>query len=120
MTTNDTITIYCNQTFNGIILIWSAYSNGAAQDWGWQASYVPESLYFGCSNRGVRFTLTSGGVNNGALTPTILASKYLYFSCPTGETLTIKGWAGNNLSSTVAGNLTINNAAFVLRSVHSI
>ncbi len=93
-----------NQT-NGIILVWSAYSNGQAQNWWWNFNVIP------------KYWVNHNGGGNGVTCPMFGGSfsspcaKYVYIS-----NNKISGHNDNSQSGTANG-ITYNNGAYVLRYV---
>jgi len=89
---------------HGIILAWSAYSSGSAQNYNWSYDFVPVTHVKNHSGAGVGFTMMTEGVGT-------VGSKYLYIS-----TTSITGHAKNDDTGTSRG-ITYNNAYWVLREV---
>lgn len=90
---------------HGIVLVWSKYASGQANDSSWQFHFVPKSFvdFYGSGN-GCSFMLGGTRFSN-------MATKYLYISDGS-----IKGHADNTASGTASG-ITYNNSAYVLRYV---
>lgn len=88
---------------NGIILVFSNYSNGQEQNYDFQSFVVPKWLVNKHSGAGHQFPLFGGLVS-------VFATKYLYISDKT-----IKGH--NNNVKSGSGIVPYNNSAFVLRYV---
>lgn len=89
---------------NGIVLVFSAYANGQAQDYDFCEFFIPKKMVELKNGNGHTFTLT-----NNAFTK--VANKYLYIG-NTG----ITGVDSNEVSSTASG-ITFNNKYWVLRYV---
>lgn len=89
---------------NGIVLVFSPYDNGAAQNLDWHSFFVPKYLVSAHSGNYHTFNLLS-------LTFTRVASKSLYIY----DTY-IKGIANNSATGTNNG-ITYSNSAYVLRYV---
>lgn len=90
---------------NGIVLIWSAYSNGQAQDWNFNFSYIPKKfLDLGFSGNGHVCHLFSSIFGQ-------CATKYVYIN----DTFI----GGNNENSATGTNngITYANNQFVLRAI---
>lgn len=90
---------------NGIVLLWSAYVNGASQNYDFALFFIPKifvSLFPGC---GINMTMA-----NSSLTP--ICTKYCYI----GNQI-IMGAANNEKSGTSANGIVFNNKYWVLRAV---
>lgn len=83
---------------NGILLVWSGYASGAAQNYNWHYTFVPKWHVANASGAGMIDTWS-----NGAGAGAALMNKYVYIS-----DTTITGYAGNDDSP---------NNASVLRAV---
>lgn len=89
----------------GVVLIFSAYENGAAQDFRYVCHFVPKEMV----------TLSGGGgftVNLAEPNFAKMATKYLYI-----RNDRIDGNELNNTAGTAASGITFDNRAFVLRYV---
>ena len=89
---------------NGIVLVFSEYSDGAARNQTWSSHFVHKSLIASHSGTGNVFWMTT---SNGAY----MATKYLYIRDDG-----ITGHANNGLTFTNSG-VTLTNNRFVLRYV---
>lgn len=109
MNANHSITIpsIANQT-NGIILVFSYYTNGESAEREFQCFFVPKYLISKQSGNGHRFTMVYGLLSSFCV-------KYLYIT-----NTTIKGHENNNKSGTASSGVKYNNANFVLRYVIGI
>ena len=87
---------------NGIVLIWSVYANGTAQDYNFYFTFVPKYFVSAKAGRGV-YSATIG--------QDVHVSKYVYIN-----DTTIVGYSGNNSNDTVHG-VTLQNNSYVLRYV---
>lgn len=92
---------------NGIVLVWCAYSSGAAQDWDWHIDYVPKSWVAAHPNRGITCVMAAASFAR-------IGSKYVYVS-----DTAITGNANNNQSGSNNG-ITYNNAQWVLKEVWGV
>lgn len=92
-----------DQTY-GILLAFSAFSDGAVQDHSWQYFFVPKWHVLNRSGQGISIHLVGSNFSH-------VATKYLYVS-----EKRISGHANNDDSGTANG-ITYNNAEFVLREV---
>ena len=90
---------------NGIVLTFSKYSSGAAQDNSFNHFFVPRQWVTSYKGYGSAFTMMD--INFGQV-----CHKYLYIN----DTY-ITGHANNDASGTGASGIIYNNAAYVLRSV---
>lgn len=90
---------------HGIVLGWSAYVDGSAQNYNWVYNFVPKTHTSHGSGAG--FTLMTEGLGT-------VGSKYLYIT-----STSISGNAKNDDSGTASG-ITYNNAYWVLREVIGI
>lgn len=90
---------------NGIVLIWSYYSNGAASDFNFHSHFVPKWLVINYAGKGSDYHLADHTGN-------ILAHKYLYIS-----DTKITGNDDNDDDTIVGSQATYTNNAFVLRAV---
>lgn len=91
---------------NGIVLLFSRYSDGTAQNYHFQPHYVPKSQVSNHPGVGHSFLLTSDGTFN------IMACKYLYVN-----DTSIAGNAVNNTTGTGTSGIKYTNNAYVLRYV---
>lgn len=90
---------------HGIVLIWSAYSNGSAVDARWHCFFVPkEHVARNTANGGYNFVLAGTRFGN-------MATKYVYI-----KNTQINGHADNQASGTGSG-ITYDNSSYVLRYV---
>lgn len=90
---------------NGIVLVFSAYSNGAAQDYSFNSFFVSKRFIKEKSGFGNTFIMASNTFGN-------IATKYLYIN-----DASIAGNEHNDASGTSATGITYNNTSFVLRYV---
>lgn len=90
---------------NGIVLVWSYYTNGKAEDYNFHFHFIPKWFVKTYAGKGADFSLSNHTGN-------ILAHKYLYIS----DTKIVGNDynSNNNVSGTYA---TYINTAFVLRAV---
>jgi hypothetical protein len=93
-----------SQQENGIVLIFSAYSDGKAQDYSFNTFFVPKYAISTFSGKGFNFVMSASKFG-------YVATKYIYIT-----DTTVKGNADNTASGTANG-ITYNNSAFVLRYV---
>lgn len=91
---------------NGIVLLFSRYSDGTAQNYHFQPHYVPKSQVINHPGVGHSFLLTSDGSFS------IMACKYLYVN-----DTSIAGNAVNNTTGTGTSGIKYTNNAYVLRYV---
>lgn len=89
---------------NGIVLTFSRYASGEAQDTNFHQFFIPKAFATQKNGYGHTFTLAANKF-------TTMATKYLYIN-----NTHITGHADNNASGTVNG-ITYDNASFVLRYV---
>ena len=90
---------------NGIVLIWSAYSNGQAQDWNFNFSYIPKKfLDLGFSGNGYVCNLFSSKFGQ-------CATKYVYIND------TFIGGNSDNSATGTSNGITYANNQFVLRAI---
>lgn len=87
---------------HGVILVWSWYSGGQAQDYNFNFTVVPKWHVLVNNGAGIDCMMSSNGAKG---------HKYLYVSDDS-----IKGYADNMNTKTFAG-VTHDNASFVLRAV---
>ena len=93
-----------SQQLHGICLVWSAYSNGHAQDYDFCYTFIPKEHIKYYNSKGVNCSLT---------TYNYFANKYLYISDQT-----ITGHDDNDNTYTASdSNIHIKNDGFVLRKV---
>lgn len=91
---------------NGIVLVWSYYTNGAADNSNFQMTYIPKHFITLHAGKGVVSTLTNSSTN-------MMCSKYTYVS-----DTKITGYAGNDDASAVKDTgITTIPKNFVLRYV---
>jgi hypothetical protein len=90
---------------SGIVLVWSRYADGVAQEAGFNSFFIPKALIDIKRGYGHTFILSAGN------TFSFMAAKYLYIN---NEYIT--GNATNNAKGTANG-ITYDNSAFVLRYV---
>ncbi len=90
---------------NGIVLVFSYYSDGVVQDYNFNHFFVPKLFVSLFDGNGSQFLMSSDGTFRA------MASKYLYIS-----DTTIKGHDNNILTGTTNG-ITFDNKKFVLRYV---
>lgn len=90
---------------NGIVLVFSRYSDSTARNYNWNCFFIPKMQIAMCDGLGHQFLMSTDG------TFSAMASKYLYISNES-----IKGRDQNKLSGTNNG-ITYDNSAFVLRYV---
>lgn len=105
----DSQTVNLSQTVltqtNGIVLVWSAYSNGTAQDWNWNFTFIPKSWVSNHAGNGITCTMFGSNFGNAGC-------KYVYVN--NGN---IKGHSTNNSSGTSSSGITFINGSYVLRYV---
>ena len=90
---------------SGIVLVFSAYVDGAAQDYWFCNFFVPKYVVSAHPGKGHEFIMATNTFGS-------VTGKYLYISDDI-----IKGASSNNATGTAASGITYNNAAFVLRYV---
>lgn len=90
---------------NGIVLVFSRYSSGTAQNYHYNHFFVHKAFVDAHPGVGSQFFMTTDG------TLSVIATKYLYIN-----DTTITG-NDNNRESGTANGITYNNAGFVLRYV---
>lgn len=90
---------------HGIVLVFSAYSEGTEKDFNFQSFFVHKNLVSNHSDQGHCFILAASRFTN-------MATKYLYIS-----DAAIKGSDENELTGTLASGITYSNNAYVLRYV---
>lgn len=95
-----------NQT-NGIVLVWSAYNDGAPADYSWNITYVPKQLIALKPGAGVTCPMFGGGFQNAGC-------KYVYLT-----DTSVRGNAINEGSGTNSG-ISYNNSQYILRYVIGI
>jgi hypothetical protein len=89
---------------NGIVLIWSAYNNGAAANWNWTFTFVPKYWVANHNGNGVTCTMFGSSFSTAGC-------KYVYVT-----DTTIRGNAANTQRGTASG-ITYYNDLYVLRYV---
>ena len=89
---------------HGIILVWSIFENGQAQDWGFVEHFVPKEMVSLHSTNGHNFMMATTDFSS-------IACKYLYFT-----DTSISGHSQNTLASTNSG-ISFRNNRYVLRYV---
>lgn len=94
-----------SQQPNGIVLVFSAFSSGTAQDWGFHCFFVPKVAIATKSGKGHTFILASSKFDN-------IATKYLYISDDK-----ITGNDANEATGTAASGIKYTNNGYVLRYV---
>ena len=98
---------------NGVVLLWSYYSDGAAQDYGWNMVFVPKHLVSIAAGKGMTMLLSTATANS-------FSQKYLYIfdTSITGYTNENDSTLGNGGNPyTTSSGLTVTPKAFVLRYV---
>lgn len=90
---------------HGIVLVFSAYSDGTGKDYNFQSFFVHKNLVSNHSEKGHCFILAASRFTN-------MATKHLYIS-----DAEIKGSDENELTGTLASGITYSNNAYVLRYV---
>ena len=91
---------------NGIVLVWSYYNSGAAQDQYFNFTFIPKSFVGGFTSNGVACWMIGSTTN-------IVTSKYVYIN-----DTSVTGYSGNNAdASTTNASITISPKAYVLRKV---
>ena len=95
-----------SQQPNGIVLVFSRYSGGAAQDYHWNEFFVSKEWVRRHPGTGHSFLMTNDGLFS------LMATKYLYIHDDK-----IGGNDVNGQSGTGTSGIIYNNAAFVLRYV---
>lgn len=91
---------------NGIVLVWSYYTDGAADNSNFHFNFIPKHFVSLHAGKGVSFVLTNGTMN-------VLASKYVYIS-----NSSIKGYAVNDdAAADKTSGVTSTPKNFVLRYV---
>ncbi len=110
MTANQTATLSENVSAqaHGIVLAWSAYANGAAQNYSWQYTFVPKSHVNDHPGAGVACPM---------IDPDRIGMKYVYVS--NGQ---ITGNDRNDDEGNVSGtnNVKFSNKYWVLRAVYGV
>lgn len=108
MTASHTITLSekVSQQPSGIVLVFSRYSGGEAQNYHWNEFFVSKEWVRRHPGTGHSFMMTNDGLF------TLMASKYLYIHDDK-----IGGNDVNSQSGTGTSGITYNNAGFVLRYV---
>lgn len=111
MNANQTITLSENvlDQKNGIILVWSSYSDGQAQDYDFNYTFVPKKHVEMFPGAGVSSIM-------GNVVGTRFSIKYLYIG---NSDITGNVNNGTNLSNTAVG-INFTNTSFVLRYVLGI
>lgn len=89
----------------GIVLVWSAYVNGAVGNYDWVYTFIPKWHVAGAGGTGVHCPLASGE-------STIFGGKYVYV-----YNNKITGNNSNTRTATLGNGYTINNGYWVLRKV---
>ena len=107
MNANQTVTLSqkVSEQPTGIVLVFSRYSSGTAQNYHFNHFFVHKAFVAAQPGVGSQFFMTTDGTFG------VVASKYLYI----GDA-SISGHANNEASGTANG-ITYNNAGFVLRYV---
>lgn len=96
---------YVTDQPHGIVLVFSAYENGAAADWGFSTFFVPKEYVNKHSGKGMDFPM-------GTATFGVMANKYLYVG-----NSTIRGNDTNKQSGTGTSGIKYENGYYVLRYV---
>lgn len=91
---------------NGIVLVFSRYVDGVAENYAFNSFFVPKILIDSHHGVGHTFTMNSSAIFG------VLGAKYLYL-----HDTEIVGNADNNKSGTASSGITYNNAGYVLRYV---
>lgn len=91
---------------NGIVLVFSRYSSGTAQNYHFNHFFVHKAFVAAQPGVGSQFLMTTDG------SLSVVASKYVYI-----HDGSIAGNANNEESGTATSGITYNNAGFVLRYV---
>lgn len=109
MTANHTVQLAesINKQPNGIVLTWSGYASGAAENSYIQHFFIPKEYLVSADARGVCLVLAKRSFST-------IGTKYVYVNDNT-----IVGHESNNASGTANG-ITYNNASFVLRCVWGV
>lgn len=89
---------------NGIILVWSAYENGAAKNWDWVTYYIPKKIVEIMPNQGYDISMHNASFGH-------IGGKYVYVT-----DTSITGNASNGSHGTSNG-VTYDNRYWVLRYV---
>lgn len=107
MTAGHTITLSeaISKQNNGIVLVFSAFTDNAVGNYWWHHFFVPKQIVTNNSGTGHCFTLASGNFS-------LVAMKYLMI-----KDTQITGHDNNNLTGTAASGITFTNNRFVLRYV---
>ena len=95
-----------SQQPNGIVLVFSRYSSGAAQDYHFNCFFIPKAQIALHPGAGHQFLLSADGSFS------LMASKYLYIN-----NTSIVGHDNNKASGTGASGISYENNGFVLRYV---
>ena len=90
---------------NGIVLVFSAYTDGAKGDYWWHHFYIPKDTVSKAGGSGHCFTLAAGNFS-------LVAMKYLMI-----HDTKITGHNNNDLTGSSASGITFTNNRFVLRYV---
>ena len=108
MTANQTATLSekVSEQPNGIVLVFSRYVDGVAENYAFNSFFVPKILIDTHHGVGHTFTMNSSAIFG------VLGAKYLYL-----HDTEIVGNADNNKSGTASSGITYNNAGYVLRYV---
>ena len=88
----------------GIVLVWSAYGNGQAQNYDFAYHFVPKEKISGLSEVGANFPLGTANFSK-------FGCKYLYF-----QDSVIRGYSTNDTTGSGSG-ITYTNNYWVLRQV---
>lgn len=107
MTAGHTITLSeaISKQNNGIVLVFSAFTDNAAGNYWWNQFFVPKYIVANNSGTGHCFTMAAGNFS-------LVAMKYLMI-----KDTQITGHDNNNLTGTAASGITFTNNRFVLRYV---
>lgn len=93
---------------NGIVLAWSAYVNGTAQNYDWVYHFVPKDAVSGNDHIGVGFFLATADLSKAG-------GKYIYF-----DDQLLTGYSTNSLTGTGASQIKYTNDYWVLREVYGV
>lgn len=93
---------------SGIVLVFSAYENGAVANWGFHSFFIPKSAITARSGCGYTFVLSTSAFSAPA-------TKYLYISDDH-----ISGHDANTTTGTATSGIKYANNKFVLREVWGV
>lgn len=97
---------------NGIVLVWSAYVNGSAQNYDWNFVYIPKGWVANWNGNGLSCVMARAGL-------AAIAVKYVTINEGIMGSTTITGYSRNVASGTACG-INYNNTTFVLREVWGV